>query len=45
MIVGVAIGACVDGVQEAFDTVRFHDVSVREFCPPLDDTSPPHRLS
>jgi ACR3 family arsenite transporter len=28
MIVGVAIGACVDGVQEAFDTVRFHDVSV-----------------
>jgi ACR3 family arsenite efflux pump ArsB len=33
MIMGVAIGACVDGVQEAFDTVRLREVSVREYHP------------
>ena len=31
MIIGVAVGACVNGVQDAFDTIRFHDVSVRTF--------------
>jgi hypothetical protein len=29
MIVGVLIGVYVDGVQEAFDVVQLHDVSVR----------------
>ena len=30
MIVGVLIGVFVNGVQEAFNTVEFHGVSVRE---------------
>jgi hypothetical protein len=29
MIIGVLIGVYVDGVQEAFDVVQLHDVSVR----------------
>ena len=31
MIVGVIIGEFAPSIQQAFDTVRFHDVSVREF--------------
>jgi len=30
MVVGVLIGVFVNGVQEAFNTVEFHGVSVRE---------------
>jgi hypothetical protein len=31
MVVGVVIGEFVSGVQDAFDTVRLNDVSVRMY--------------